>query len=116
MNAMLLAIVSDSDGAATVNGDRSVIGFLYAIHYTIGTLAVTGDIVVSTQSSVGAQTLLTVSPAADAWYYPRVDSCGATGTALSANAEYPVLDGIPRVVIAQGGSVASGSVELYWFE
>jgi hypothetical protein len=119
MNKIILSVTTNGSGDGTTTSRAlGEPGFLYAVHYTRGTLSnSTTDLTLSTVNSSGAATLLTLTDVtASGWYYPRVDVCGATGTALSFNDQLPVLDGALRAVVAQGGATATGTVEFYYFQ
>jgi hypothetical protein len=119
---MRLPYTTDASGDVTVDGDRSVLGRLYAVQTDIdATVANAIDLTISTQGAAGAKTLLTITDAAaDALYYPRDVVHDATGTALTGTSggdrAMPLLDGLPRVVVADGGDTLSGSVVLYFEE
>lgn len=112
-----------SAGALTVTGERAVFGFLDAVEWIDGTFADGVDAVIScynTNSGVD-NTLLTLTDADnDAWYYPRTlvhDLAGAalTGTSGGDRARR-IVNGIPKLVVTDGGDVKVGGCIIYWLE
>jgi len=109
-----------STGAATTNGERPVFGKLYAIEYRPGTIA-TGATLTITCEGYASKPLLTKATAgtSDSWYYPRdlvhavADGAALTGTS-GGDRCLPILNGIPRAVIADGGNSKAGTVVLYY--
>lgn len=120
MKELTLTITTAAGGTATVNHDAPILGQLYAVQYTAGGLANTADLVISTQNGYGSKTLLTISPTASTLYYPRDLVHDASGAALVGTSGgdrcLPLLDGIPRVTIAQGGTSVTGQVTLYYYD
>ena len=120
MKERTLVLAVNASGDATVNDTVALLGKLYAIQYTAGTLANTADIVVSTQGGRGAKTLLTDSPAASELFYPRDLVQDANGTALTGTSGgdrcLPLLDGALRCVVAQGGVSTTGYLSVYYEE
>ena len=122
LKEMELSVTTNADGDGTVTAPRPIRGQLYAVVWLVGTLAGTVDAVFSTVNHDGADTnLLTLTNAsANGTYYPRVlvqNNAGAnlTGTAGGDRA-LPLLVGVPRLVIAQGGDTLAGKAYLYYFE
>lgn len=113
-------ITCDASGDATVNHTSVIMGKLYAILYKPGTIA-TGATLTVTNQGIFAKPLLTKSSAgtSDTLYYPRdlvhgvADGAALTGTSGGDRCQ-PLLNGIPRVVIASGGSGGVGSVVLFY--
>lgn len=107
-----LTIATDGDGAATVTSTEHVNGLLYGLRYVPGTIDTGADLTISFTNSVITQTVLTITNAgtsAISWY-PRVDTCGATGTALSANDQMVPIIGYLKVVVAQGAATKAGAL------
>lgn len=115
---MTINWTTNGSGAATGTGERSILGLLYAVWWNKGSGADGIDLTLATANAAGAQTLLVAANTnASVMYYPRQDSVKtADASAVAANAEMPMLDGIPTVTIAQGGDTKTGSVTLYYFE
>lgn len=114
-----LTITTDAGGDATVNDTLSILGKLFAVEWVQGTLAATSDVTLTVQGGESgvAQTLLTLTnQAANALFYPRHLVHGETGTALTGTAggdrEMPAINGTLRVVVAQGGATAAGSIVI----
>jgi hypothetical protein len=119
MQDYTLSITCDTAGAVTVNGPRAILGKLYAVQVTQGSLASGVDLTISTQNGAASKTLLTITDStASALYYPRDLVHDAAGSALTGTAggdrTCPLLDGTPRVVVAQGGDSKIGAVTLYY--
>lgn len=110
-----------SDGTATVNATQPITGQLYAVEWVVGTFATGVDATLTEQSRVSgvARTLLTLTDAnANALYYPRYAVHSNVGAALTATAggdnTMAYLMGVPRLAIAQGGAVKTGSVFIWY--
>lgn len=106
-------IVCDSGGAATVEVGSCIRGTVQAIHYVKGTLDAGTDIVV-TGATTGVA-ILTDSPAASEWFYPRAFPNQATDGAAEADATELIwlyMEAI-QVVVAQGGAGGAGSITVY---
>lgn len=115
-----IPLTTDGSGAASVDFDFAITGGLYAVEWVVGTMDATVDVTLSVQGGpAGAKTVLTLTnAAASARYYPRDVMHDATGTALTGTSggdrTLPVIDGKPRVVIAQGGAAKTGTLVLYY--
>jgi hypothetical protein len=112
---------TDGSGDLTVNATKSITGWLYAVEWVLGTFAAGVDAVLSEQSRVSgvARTLLTLTDAnANAIYYPRYIVHSEAGAALTGTSggdrAMAYIVGIPRLVVAQGGSAKVGSMFLYY--
>lgn len=120
MKHIVLTATTNADGDATVNGTLSILGKLYAILYKPGTIA-TGATITVTCQGVFAKPLLTKASAgtSDVLFYPRdlvhavADGAALTGTA-GGDRCLPLLNGVPRLVVASGGNVSTGSIILYY--
>lgn len=121
MKRQLIPITTDASGDASVLG-KAVLGKLYAIEYRPGTIA-TGATLTVTAESDSSKPLLSKSSAgtSNLWFYPRdlvnavADGAALTGTAGGDRA-LPILNGVPKVVIASGGNGGIGSVVIYYEE
>lgn len=121
LHEMRLNATTNGSGDATVNGEQAVVGRLYAIQVVIGTLAATSDLTISTQGHAASKTLLTLTDVgANGLYYPRDLVHSETGAALTGTSggdrALPLLIGIPRLVVAQGGDTKAGGVLLFWYD
>lgn len=107
------ALVTDASGDATVYLGSKLRGRVHAIKYTAGTLENTTDLVITGETTGVA--ILTDSPAASEWYYPRAFpnkvTDGALGTVQSEDVH--VLKERIKVVVAQGGNVLTGSIDIF---
>ena len=117
MRRISLPISTDGAGDADVQ-TGGVVGLLHAVYVENGTLAATADITI-TDAATGHALLTLTDVAADALYMPRGATHGTTGAAaLYAAGGTGIQDRIPvsgqiRVVVAQGGASASGTLTLY---
>lgn len=113
MRRVKVDLTTDTAGAATGYGD-SAVGSVYAIQLIDGDFADNVDVAItSEQESLSIPILTLANFNTDQMVYPRVPTAAvADGAALTNYAE-PLCYGRPKVVIAQGGSVKSGSVILY---
>lgn len=122
MRTITLKLVTDGDGAATVNGERSIFGRLYAIEYRPGTID-TGATVTVTCEGASSKALLTKANAGtdNTFYYPRdivhavADGAALTGTS-GGDRDLPILNGTPKVVVASGAATKTGYVTIYYLE
>lgn len=120
MRKISIKFTTAADGSVTANHVSNVLGKLYAILYKPGTVE-TGATVTVTCQGVFAKPLLAKTNAgtADTLYYPRdlvhavADGAALTGTS-GGDRCLPLLNGVPRVVIASGGNAKSGEVILYY--
>jgi hypothetical protein len=106
-------ITTIADGSATVYLGTKLNGRVHAIKYTAGTLDAGTDLVITGETTGVA--ILTDSPAASEWFYPRAFpnavTTGAAGT-VAAEAVH-VLNERIKVVVAQGGNVTAGSIDIF---
>lgn len=106
-----VALTTDAAGNATAYTTGSVNGLLIAAYIDKGTLAATVDITITEEDTAAAILTLT-NVSASARYMPRVPSHDAVGVATGALDAAPVT-GRVKVVVAQGGNVATGTLYLY---
>lgn len=123
MKKMVFAITTNGSGAATVTGERTVVGKLYAVEYQPGTIATGATLTITAENGVYSKPLLTKANAgtSNVLFYPRdIAHHVADGSALTGTAGYdlvsPLIAGVPKVVIASGGAAAIGKVILYFEE
>ena len=120
MRKASIKFTTAADGSVTSNHVSNVLGKLYAILYKPGSVE-TGATLTVTCQGVFNKPLLTKSNAgtADTLYYPRdlvhavADGAALTGTS-GGDRGLPLLNGVPRLVIASGGNAKSGEVILYY--
>jgi len=123
LHDMVLAVTTDVDGDATTNGD-GISGWLYALEWIDGDMADGVDITVTMQSGPSgvAQTLFTgTNVNDDAWYFPRKQVHDDTGSGLTYDGTYkvmvsPIVAGVPRIVVGEGGATKTGSLILYYYK
>lgn len=113
MQKVSAAIVTDDQGAATVYLGSRLRGRVHAIQYVKGTLDAGTDIVVTGETTGVA--ILTDSPAASEWFYPRAFPNQASDGAVEADAtlDIELLDERIKVVVAQGGNAGAGSISAF---
>lgn len=113
-----LDVTTDTAGTATATATRSIQHYLEKVVVDQGTLASTTDITITIENGphgITAETVLTLTNhTADAIYYPRVQASDSVGAAIAGAYDRIFLIGTPKVTIAQGGGVTSGSVILYF--
>jgi hypothetical protein len=106
-------ITTASDGSATVYLGSRLRGRVHAIKYIAGTLDSGTDLVITGETTGVA--ILTDSPAASEWYYPRAFpnkvTDGDAGTVPSEDVH--VLNERIKVVVAQGGDTLTGTIEAF---
>ena len=119
----ILTGTTSTAGAATINDTKAILGRLYAVEWIDGTLSDGVDAVLTAQNTASAvaQTLLTLTDADDDdWYYPRDVVHDLAGGALTGTSggdrEPPVINGVLRLVIADGGSAKTGGCIVYYHE
>jgi hypothetical protein len=125
MRKQTFSLTTDTAGAATAGHSAtpqtSVLGRLYAIKYVPGTIDTGATVTVTCEGNGFTKALLTKSSAgtSNTLFYPRdlvngvADGAALTGTAGGDRAQ-PLVDGAFKVVVASGGSVKIGSVEIYY--
>jgi hypothetical protein len=107
------SIVTAADGSAEVYLGSRLRGRVHAIKYTKGTLDAGTDLVITGETTGVA--ILTDSPGADEWFYPRAFANQATDGAAEADASEGiyVLDERIKVVVAQGGAAGAGTITAF---
>lgn len=107
------AIVTAADGSATVYLGSRLRGRVHAIQYVAGTLDAGTDLVITGETTGVA--ILTDSPAASEWFYPRAFPNQVTDGAAEADAtlDIELLDERIKVVVAQGGDKLTGSISAF---
>ena len=122
MKDLRIGYTTTTGGAATELGERAVHGKLYAVDYLPGTTA-TGATITLTDEGLMSHTLLVKASAgtSNTRYYPRdlvhaaADGAALTGTSGGDRA-CPLIAGVPKLVVASGGSAKSGAVVLHYEE
>lgn len=110
-----VTITTDASGDATVYLGTRLRGRVHAIKYTPGTLATGADLAITgedtgvpilTQSNAGTSAL---------WKYPRALANKHTdgSAATDAFADVHVFKERIKVVVAQGGNVGVGSIDVF---
>jgi hypothetical protein len=108
-----VAIVCDSNGDATVYAGLNIRGSIHAIKYVAGTLAATADLVITGETTGVA--ILTDSPSASEWYYPRamVNKVSDGAAATDSFADVRVLNERIKIVVVQGGAAGAGTISIF---
>jgi hypothetical protein len=115
-------ILTATQAAATVLGERAICGKLYAIEYQPNTIATGATITVTCNGPNGSSKPLLAKANAGTsivWFYPRdlvhavSDGSALTGTA-GGDTTCPLLNGVPQLVVASGGTTFTGRVILYY--
>lgn len=111
-------ITTDAAGAGTVVSARPMSGLIYSVRYPGTVFAGTADYTVTRRGPSGG-TILNVSDAAGPWQYsPREQisntSGGTVASGGSALVDYIPTDDYVQVKVAQGGSVLTDSLYVYW--
>ena len=103
-------ITTDALGDVTVYLGSKLTGRVHAIQYTKGTLDGGTDLVITGETTEVA--ILTDSPAASEWFYPRAFANKVTdGAAFTdVSEDVVVLQERIKVVVAQGGNAGVGTI------
>ena len=115
LHDMLFSIATDGAGADTITGEASVLGFVRKVEWVDGTLADGVDAILSQTSTASGidETILTLTNADnDLCYYPKVTA--VTAAWCTGTADYPILNGTPKLVVSSGGATRLGALILYW--
>jgi len=111
------SITTDSSGDATVFLGGNVHGWILQVKYLPGSIATGADLVVTGETSGTPILTVTNAGTSDAWYYPRaVVNEVADASADTNRVRIPIFDERIKVVVAQGGSAAAGSIELIYVD
>jgi hypothetical protein len=116
-----LSGITSTAGAATIYGQRTILGQLYQVKWIDGDLADGVDATLYAVGSIIDQTLTTLTDAnSDAIYKPRDLQHSEAGAALTGTAggdrDLPIIDGQLKLVIADGGDTKTGGCIVYWIE
>lgn len=107
-----LEATTDSSGAGTAETTYPLSGYLEEIRYQ-GSFGSTADFTFT--RSEGGGTVLVVTNGAAPWsYLPRAQIADTSGTVVSAAYDTIPIDDYLTMVVAQGGSVVSGTVSIYY--
>src|SRR5688572_9091203 len=126
MRKQIFTLTTDTAGAATVGHGTStvqdsILGKLYAIKYVPGTIDTGATITVTCENNSVSKALWTQATAgtSNLFEYPRdlvhavADGAALTGTS-GGDRCLPLLDGALKIVVASGGAVATGRIEIYY--
>lgn len=115
IQAVPISITTDASGDATAYSSPKLRGRIHALKYEYGTLAATADLTI-TGETTGVPILVKAdNPQADAWIYPRAFPNQNTDGAAEADArcDIHILRERIKVVVAQGGNAANGTITAY---
>lgn len=121
MRRQVLLGTTSTAGAVIINGERTILGRLYAVKWIDGDLVDGVDAVLSAIGGVVDTPLLTLSNADnDAIYYPRNIMHSESGAALTGTSggdrDLMLIDGQLRLTIASGGDTKTGGAIIYWLD
>jgi len=123
MREMILGFTTSGAGAATVTGERALLGKLYAVEYNPSATSNATLVLTCTEYGAVSKPLLTkaTAGASDVWFYPRdIPHKVEDGAVLTATAGgdrvMPLLAGVPKLVVSSGGATLTGQVILYYEE
>jgi hypothetical protein len=117
MRTVYLSGTTSTGGTLTVNADHTLIGTLYAAQLIDGSTDAGVDVTITCeQDSLSIPLLVKADFNDDQMVYPRVAESKNTDGTASGGYCMPIINGRPRMVIAQGGSVATCGCILYIVE
>ena len=113
MKVIRIPVTTATDGSATAYGETAV-GAVYAVQLVDGDLADGVDVTITSELDGLSSSILTKADFnTDQIVYPRVlQALNTDGTALTTHCE-PLTCGRIKVVLAQGGAVKTGAVNVY---
>jgi hypothetical protein len=115
MQRIPISVTTATDGTGTGYGSAVAgAGKVYAVQLVDGDFADGVDVTITfEEQNYSYPVLVKADFNSDQIVYPRVlEALNTDGTALATHCK-PVAFGRPKVVIAQGGSVKSGSFVIY---
>jgi hypothetical protein len=116
MKRIKISVTTDTAGAATEYGD-SVVGALYAVKWIDGDMADGVDATLTCEDdTLSIPLLVEANYNTDHMTYPRVAEALNTNASALTTYAMPLVYGMPKLVIANGGSVKTGGCVLYIVE
>ena len=117
MRIISLSGTTNTAGALMVSASESLHGLLYAVQLVDGALADGVDITLTCeQESLSIPLLTKADFNTDQIVYPRVaEALNTNGSALTTYS-MPLINGVPKMVLAAGGATAAGGCILYIVE
>ena len=115
IEAVTSLITTDDAGDATVYLGSRLRGRVHAIKYEPGDIYFRGDLAI-TGETTGVEILVAVDcSASDVWFYPRnlIAKTPDGAAATDAFAAPEVLNERIKVVVTDGGEVATGQITIY---
>lgn len=114
MKIINISVTTDTAGDGTTTHGDLVQGYLYAVQLVDGDFADGVDVTLACVNNDLTYNLLVKADFnSDQMAYPRtLQHLDSSGAALTTHCE-PIVTGKPRVTIAQGGAVKTGSVRLF---
>lgn len=120
MRKVTLSVTTDASGDATTTSTQHIMGKLFAIDYFPGSLVTGADLTITCEG-VRSRPLLTKADAgiSNLTFYPReIPHAVTDGAPLTATAGgdrvQPLLNGLLKIVVAQGGATKTGSIVVYY--
>lgn len=116
----LTVTTSGSNGNATGSGQTGVIsGRILAVHIDFTSEPNTTDVTIATAHAPILTFLTITSSNTDAWYYPRAQVHGLTGTALTFDGTRTVNEPVPvddhiSVTVAEGDNAGTVAVTILY--
>lgn len=117
MKQITLKGTTDASGDLTVTDPNHIIGLLYAVQLIDGSFDDGVDITITSEhGDLAMPNLVMANFNSDQMQYPRVlETLNTSGAALSTHC-MPIVNGKPKMVIAQGGNAKTGGCVLYIIE
>lgn len=114
MKRVRISVTTDSSGDGSQTESFVGFGSLYAVQCVDGTFDDGVDLTLTAEQGDLSIPLLTVADFnSDRMYYPRVlQNLNTDGTALTTHCE-PLVAGMVKAVVAQGGATKTGAFILY---
>ncbi len=114
MKTVLLSGTTNASGALTVTHSDHIIGKLYAVQLIDGSFDDGVDITLTCEhGNLSIPLLIKADFNTDQIVYPRVATAAIADGAALTDYAMPVLNGKPKMVIAQGGDTKTGGCLLY---
>lgn len=110
-----IPILTDAGGAATVYSTKPMDGELVMLRVAIGTLSAGAVDLTITDNVSGAAILTITNLAASTDFFPRGAAVNPSNAAITNSFVKIPVTGSIKVVVAQGGAAATGTVHC-WVE
>ena len=120
--ATITLVGADGSAAGNAQTPAPVVGRVLAIHINHSSGgAATSDVTIATVESPTTTILTITDSATDAWYYPRAQVHGVTGTALTMDGTRLLVESLAvsdyiKATVAQGDSAETVDVTILYEE